>query len=92
MYGIFTYMKTIKINHPWIGKYTVRPMDGIGDGIDRLVYHHRNHETWVFFPDIFSHHWLFRLAKIGGLELGAWPCFLIQKICVFIFLINFINP
>ena len=27
MYGIFTYMKTIKINPSWIGKYTVRPMD-----------------------------------------------------------------
>ena len=24
--GIYTYMKTIKINHSWIGKYTVRPM------------------------------------------------------------------
>ena len=25
--GIFTYMKTIKINHSWIGKYAFRPMD-----------------------------------------------------------------
>ena len=23
----YAYMETIKINHPWIGKYTVRPMD-----------------------------------------------------------------
>ena len=30
MYFIFTYMKTIKIKHPWIGKYTVRPMEGMG--------------------------------------------------------------
>ena len=29
-YGIFNYMKTIKINHENVGKYTVRPMDGMG--------------------------------------------------------------
>ena len=29
--GIFTYMKTIKINQ-MVGKYTVRPMDAMGSG------------------------------------------------------------
>ena len=28
--GIFTYMKTIKINHSNVGKYNVRPMDPMG--------------------------------------------------------------
>ena len=27
VYGIFTYMKTMKINHENVGEYTVRPMD-----------------------------------------------------------------
>ena len=27
--GLFTYIYHTKINHSWIGKYTVRPMDGI---------------------------------------------------------------
>ena len=32
MYGsIFPYMKTIKINHSWIGKYTRPYVDGMGD-------------------------------------------------------------
>ena len=26
----FTYIDPIKINHSWIGKYTFRPMDGMG--------------------------------------------------------------
>ena len=30
---IFTYMNTIKLNHPWIGKYTVRPMDPMTPGV-----------------------------------------------------------
>ena len=30
LYGIFTYMNTIQINYSCIGKYTVRPMDGVG--------------------------------------------------------------
>ena len=31
MYGsIFPYMKTIKINHSWIGKYTRPYVDGMG--------------------------------------------------------------
>ena len=32
MYDLFTYMKTMKINHSWIGKYTI-PMDDNMDDI-----------------------------------------------------------
>ena len=36
MYGIFTYIDPIKINHSWIGKYTVRPMDCMGTNPSRV--------------------------------------------------------
>ena len=30
LYGICTYIDSIKINHSWNGKHTVRPMDPSG--------------------------------------------------------------
>ncbi len=45
MYGIFTYTKTININHSWIGKYTNIPYrDGMGFWIG----------WWQILPPIFS--------------------------------------
>ena len=37
--GIFTYMKTIKINHSWIGKYTRQPWIRNGDVFNHHVMH-----------------------------------------------------
>lgn len=33
MHGICKPTFTIQINYPWIGKYSVRPMDGMGQGM-----------------------------------------------------------
>ena len=46
MYGIFTYMKTIKNNTFMLGKYTVRPMDTMGYAYLDLAAECRMLQSW----------------------------------------------